>query len=129
MRPVEIERSRRAGSSDNLYGVNLSGDYSTTPGGPYYLTTGPIDVTGTVNQQLRFKRWLNTDHWPYAEATVEASADQESWTTLWSNGWIAVNDGQWTAQTYDLSEVVGEASNIHVRWGYQVHRAPWAYSG
>jgi hypothetical protein len=118
-----------AATGDNVYGVNLSGDYSAAPGGPYYLTTGQIDLTGTVDQKLRFKRWLNTDHWPYAEATVEASPDNTDWTVLWSSGWLAIDDGEWTTQTYDLSDVVGTATEVYVRWGYQIYPGARAYSG
>ncbi len=46
----------------NVFGVNLGGDYDTSSmGGPYYLTTGAIDLTNRNSCQLRFKRWLNTD--------------------------------------------------------------------
>jgi len=40
----------------NVFGVNLGGDYSIVVGGPYYLTTGPLDFSGTTSTKLRFKR-------------------------------------------------------------------------
>ena len=48
-------------TGNNVYGVNLSGDYDTATGGPYYLTAGPFDCSPYTNVQLRFVRWLNTD--------------------------------------------------------------------
>lgn len=99
------------------------------PGGPYYLTTSRIDLTGTTNRKLRFRRWLNTDHWPYAEATVEAGTNATNWTKIWSDGGITIADDEWTTQTYDLSEVVGTADEVYVRWAYQVFPGARAYSG
>jgi hypothetical protein len=113
----------------NVYGVNLDGSYPTTPGGPYYLTTDEIDLSGTVNQELRFKRWLNTDHWPYAQSTVELSVNGAEWIGLWSDGGIAIADHEWTTQTYDLSGVVATGTSIRVRWGYQIYPGAKAYSG
>jgi hypothetical protein len=112
-----------------VYGVNLSGDYSTTPGGPYYLATGQIELGDTVNRQLRFKRWLNTDHLPYARAAVEASVNGINWTQLWSNGTLAITEDGWSTQTYDLSGVVANQSSVYVRWGYRINAGAWAYSG
>jgi hypothetical protein len=63
-----------------------------------------------------------------ARYTLEASANGTDWMPLWSNGWVAVSDRQWTTQTYDLSPAIGAASTVYVRWGYQVYRPPWAYS-
>jgi hypothetical protein len=64
-------------------GVNLAGDYSTVPGGPYYLTTRAFDCSNLAQVSLKFQRWLNTDYPPYASATVEVSNDGTSWASVW----------------------------------------------
>ncbi|GAG36399.1 unnamed protein product, partial [marine sediment metagenome] len=38
----------------NVYGVNLNGDYNhQNPGGPFYLTTGPLDCSGHTDVTLK----------------------------------------------------------------------------
>src|SRR6185503_14149834 len=70
----------------NVFGVNLSGDYSTAVGGPYYLTAGPFDFSGKTSTNLRFQRWLNTDYQSYVFATIEVSTNGTTWTSIWDNG-------------------------------------------
>jgi agmatine/peptidylarginine deiminase len=113
----------------NVCGVNLAGDYSTTPGGPWYFTMRRIDCTDLFQVQLRFKRWLNTDYQPYVSATVEVSDDGLSWVTVWENGASEITDSSWTDQVIDISEVADHESSVSVRWGYEVGSDAWAYSG
>ena len=72
-------------TGSNVFGINLAGDYSTTVGGPYYLTTGAISTSGYSGTQLRFKRWLNTDYPPYVNATIDVLSDGTSWTNIFAN--------------------------------------------
>ncbi len=113
----------------SVFGVNLSGDYSLTTGGPWYLTAGPIDCAGWSNTQLRFWRWLNTDYQPYVYATLQVSSDGSSWTTIFSNGSSATTATAWTQYTYDISSVADGSPTVYVRWGYQIASGAWAYSG
>ena len=55
----------------NVYGVNLNGDYSTTFGGPYYVTAGPFDLSRASATTLKFWRWLNSDYAPFATVTID----------------------------------------------------------
>jgi hypothetical protein len=112
----------------NVYGVNLNGNYSTTYGGPWYVTLGPVDLTGTSEVSVRFQRWLNTDARPYVYAMIEASNDNANWVTIWSNG-PQVKDGAWSQKVYDLSAVGTDQPAVWVRWGYQVGNGAFAFSG
>ena len=115
----------------NVFGINLSGDYSTVVGGPYYLTTGAINLTNYSGTQLRFKRWLNTDYPSYVYATVQVSNDGTTWSTVFTNvSGTSISDSAWTTVQYDISAVADKHSTVYVRWGHQVGSSgAFAYSG
>ena len=118
-------------TGSNVYGVNLSGDYSTSVGGPYYLTTAPIDCSSYTGVTLQFARWLNSDFQPYAIDTVEVSSDGTTWTNVYANpsSYTDVADGAWHPMLYDISAVADNQANVRVRWGYQVNAGAYACSG
>ena len=116
-------------TGQNVYGVNLYGDYSTDPGGPYYLIAGPLDCSGFENMQLQFQRWLNSDYQNYVFATVEISNDGNVWSMVWENGGMTVADSSWNLQTFDISALADDQPSVYVRWGYQVNGGAWPYSG
>ncbi|MHC5007677.1 MAG: C25 family cysteine peptidase [Planctomycetota bacterium] len=113
----------------NVFGVNLAGDYSTTPGGPWFATLRAIDCSDLYQTQLRYMRWLNSDYQPYAYATVEVSNDGVNWVGLWDNGSDTMSDSSWTEQVFDISEVADGQQYVYVRWGYEIGSGAWAYSG
>ena len=116
----------------HVFGINLGGDYATTAvGGPYYLTTGAIDLTNRASCQLRFKRWLNSDWHGYANQSVDVSNDGTNWTSVWQNAASEIADGAWTTVTYDISSVADNHSTVYVRWGHQIATLTdlYAYSG
>jgi hypothetical protein len=113
----------------NVFGVNLAGDYSLTPGGPYYLTTGPLNFTGYTNVILQFQRWLNTDYQPYAYATIDVSSNGTAWTQVFNNGSSTIADSAWTRYQYDISTTAKNQANVYVRWGYQIAGSAYPYSG
>ena len=113
----------------NVFGVNLGGDYSTTVGGPYYLTAGPLSFVGYTNVLFQFQRWLNTDYQPYVSATVEVSTNGTTWTQIFSNGSSEIADASWSKFQYSLSALADNCPTVYARWGYQVAGGAWAYSG
>jgi hypothetical protein len=113
----------------NVFGVNLSGDYSTTVGGPYYLIAGPLNFTGCTNVLLQFKRWLNSDFYPYVSDTVEVSSNGTAWTPVFTNVNSEIADSAWTNCQYDLSATAANRAGVYVRWGYKVASGAFAYSG
>ena len=113
----------------NAFGINLNGDYSTTVGGPYYLTTGPLDCSSRSATKLQFQRWMNTDTSPYVVSTVEVSNDGTNWTSVWNNT-TSVNDSAWTKVQYDISSVADNKPAVYVRWSHKIGLAgAYAYSG
>lgn len=114
----------------NVFGVNLAGDYSPAPGGPYYVTAGPFNLSQHRNTQLQFQRWLNIDSSYYVGAAVEVSDDGSTWTPVWQNS-SGVTDSAWTPQRYDISAVADEKAQVWVRWSHRVNTVSnvWAYSG
>ena len=114
----------------NVFGVNLAGDYSIVyPGGPFYLTAGPLDFTGVYNTSLQFQRWLNTDTPPYANATIDVSADDTNWVSVFVEDGSAITDSSWSLVQYDISSVADNQPGVYVRWGYQINSGAFAYSG
>jgi C1A family cysteine protease len=116
-------------TGQNVYGVNLNGDYSTQYGGPYYLTLGPLDLSQANSPILKFQRWLNLDGWPYVYGMLEASPDGSSWTTLWANTIKIIRENAWSSQSFDLPPTCNYQPAVYLRWGYQIMQQAWAYSG
>jgi hypothetical protein len=116
-------------TGSNVCGVNLNGDYSTTPGGPYHLTTNALDCSNLIQTSLHFERWLNTDYQPYVYATIEISTNGTSWDTIWQNGGSEITDSTWNEHVYDISSYADGQETVYIRWGYQVGSNAWAYSG
>ncbi len=116
-------------TGQNVFGVNLNGDYTADSTGPYYLTTAPLDFTGVQNVMIEFQRWLNTDFPPYAFADVSVSADGTNWTTIFSNDGGPVTDSAWTNCIYDISSIADNQPAVQVRWGYQATTNAFLYSG
>jgi hypothetical protein len=113
----------------NVYGVNLNGDYSTSPGGPYWLTTDAIDCAELTKVALHFQRWLNTDYQPYVYAMIEVSTDGTDWQPVWQNGSNEIIENSWSEHVLDLSDVADGEPTAYVRWGYEIGSGAWAYSG
>jgi hypothetical protein len=112
-----------------VYGANLAGQFSKAPGGPYWLTLGPLDLTDVHGVSLAFQRWLNSAAPPEIDSMVEVSPDGFSWATVWSSSALMA-DAAWTPQSFDISGPVDGGSAVYVRWGYQVvSRVPQAGAG
>ncbi len=116
----------------NVYGVNLSGDYSVTADGPHYLTAGPFDCSGCHDVKLQFARWLNTDQADFVDATVEVSNNGQSWTTVWAYAYTQaeLTDDAWRTVVYDIGATADNQEQVYIRWGHEVKDAQaWAFSG
>ncbi len=117
-------------TGENVYGVNLYGDFAIEIGGPYYLTVGPIDMTGVTGSSMSFWRWLNTDWLPWVAAKIEVSNDNVYWVTLWENGFVEIADDAWNHWEFDISAVADDQPNVWIRWSHEVLTGgTWAYSG
>ncbi|MBN2592255.1 MAG: hypothetical protein JXA81_02020 [Sedimentisphaerales bacterium] len=117
-------------TGNNVYGVNLAGDYSIIVGGPYYLTAGPFDCTGFNNVTLCYSRWLNSDTLPYISNTVEVSTNGTNWTIVWDSMETALTDIEWQTIEHDISQVADGQPAVLIRWGYAVlHSGAYSCSG
>ena len=97
-----------------VYGYNLYGDYANNLPA-HYLTTTAMDLSRVSGAELRFWRWLGVEG--FDEASVEASANGQSWTPVWSNAGTTIMDIEWMQMTLDLSQVVDGSGVARVRWG------------
>ena len=108
-------------TGSNVYGVNLSGDYSITVGGPYYLTSGPFDCSSYEAIEIMFYRWLNTDYPPFVKHKIEVSNNGIDWNIVWEQ-----SDGEfiygnvWQPIKYDISSTADGENTVYIRWSYEI---------
>jgi len=116
-------------TGSNVYGYNLSGNYSDSMAAEY-LTTKVIDCSGLSNVQLRFWRWLNVEGSTNDHAVIEVSNDNSTWTKIYENpADTAVTDAAWTQVTYDISAVADNQSTVYIRWAMGPTNGSATYSG
>jgi hypothetical protein len=95
----------------NVYGYNLSGDYTNNLT-PKYLTATALNCTNVTGVELRFWRWLGveaSDH-----AGIEISTDGTTWAPVWSNN-TAISEAAWSHQVYSLPAADHRAT-VYLRW-------------
>jgi hypothetical protein len=115
-------------TGSNVYGYNLSGDYSNNM--PLYrLTTTAIDCTDLLLTELHFWRWLGVERSPYDNASVEISNDGVTWTPLWANPASIVADHAWVEMAFDISAIADDQPTVYVRWGMGPTDAGTTYPG
>lgn len=121
---------KKGATGSHVFGINLAGNYASTPGQPEYLTAGPFDLTGYTSTRLRFQRWLNADFQSWVYALVQISTDGTTWSTLWSNGGTPYSDSSWQSVEYDIAGYADGKSQVYIRWVHQVARTDnFPYSG
>ncbi len=96
-----------------VYGYNLAGDYTNNMPARY-LTTGPLNFKQVSSVSMSFWRRLGVE--ASDQAAVQASNDNLTWTTLWSNGGVGYNEAGWTQQTLNLAAVADRQPAVYVRW-------------
>ncbi len=115
-------------TGDFVYGYNLSGCYeSNLP--PTSLTTTSLDMSRVANAKLRFYRWLGVEDSTFDGASIEASSDHTTWSTVWEHTGGNVNETAWTLQTYDISAVADGQPNVWIRWVMGPSDGSAEYSG
>jgi hypothetical protein len=115
-----------ATTDNGVAGVVLGGNYSTTVGGPYYLTSPVFNASTASTLYLEFWRWLNSDYPSYIVNTVQVF-NGLTWVTVWTSpsGWI--NETAWSKQTINISSY--KNSQMQIRFGYQVGSGAVACGG
>jgi len=102
-------------TGDNVYGYNLSGDYTDNLPATH-LTSTAIDCTGRQNVHLLFWRWLGVESPDYDKASVAVSNDGVNWVTVWQNPNTETADSAWTAMEIDISAVADGRPTVYLRW-------------
>lgn len=106
-------------SGSNVYGYNLTGDYSDQLPATY-LTTTVIDCSNIYFTHLQFRRWLGVEsNSNYDEATVEISNDGINWQVIWraTDTGDAISDDAWQLQAFDISALADNRATVYLRWG------------
>jgi len=119
-------------TGNNVYGVNLSGDYNTTDTNPYYLTAGPFDCSQYSWVKLQFARRLNSDEADFTRTFVEVSTNETAWHTIWQyeDFYHALEEDRWKIVEYDIGSMANHQPRVYIRWGYQVSsNDAWPFSG
>jgi len=114
-------------TGNNVYGYNLSGDYTNSMP-EYDLTTTAIDCEDMTEVSLKFWRWLNVEQSAYDHAYIRISTDQSNWDTIWQNG-ATIEDGAWSQYEFDISEYADNESTVYLRWTMGTTDTSWRYSG
>lgn len=104
----------------HVFGIQLQGNYTTTPSPAQYLTAGPIPLVGHHATKLSYRRWLNVDSQPWIIAAVEVSTNGSTWTRIWQNQLSGVSDSSWQKVEHDLSSIADGQASVWVRWVHQV---------
>ena len=116
-------------TGNNVYGVNLNGDYSLNVGS-MNLTSEAIDCSNYSDTSVSFERWLNCDYQSYVINKFEVSNDGANWSTMWENpGTVETADSSWSTYEYDISSVADGQASVYLRWTHEVNDFAWAYSG
>ena len=113
----------------NVYGYNLSGDYSNNMASTMYLTTTAMNLQMATGVQLRFRRWLGIESASYDHANIQVSNNGSSWTTVWDHTGGSLSETQWSLQTYDISQTADGRPTVFVRWGMGPTDSSVTYSG
>ena len=100
----------------NVIGYNLNGDYADLIPA-YYTTTPAMDASSYTDVTLSFYRWLGVEQATYDQASIQASNNGSTWTTVWDHTGSDIIDNSWTLQTIDISAVADGQSTVYIRWG------------
>ncbi|MBU0641071.1 MAG: hypothetical protein KKB50_19605 [Planctomycetes bacterium] len=114
-------------TGSNVYGYNLSGDYTNNMP-EYNLTTAAIDCTGFTRVTLKFWRWLGVEQPTFDHAYVRVSNDGTNWTTVWEND-AQITDNSWQQQSYDISAIANDQPTVYVRWTMGTTDTSWRFCG
>jgi hypothetical protein len=103
-------------TGDNVYGVNLSGDYDSGLSlDELTLTTPEVNISEGNTLFLRYRRWLGVESSSYDHARVQVSIDGGAFQTIWENG-ASMSDGAWVEMNHDLTSIAAGHDTIQVRW-------------
>lgn len=119
-----------SGSTNNLIGYNLGGNYATSMTATEYATTGVIDCTNYSNITLNFWRVLQIQGSTLAKASVDVF-DGTQWINVWKNPTsnMLSSTAVWFNQILTLPSSLNGKSNVKIRWGIGTVSASTGYPG
>ena len=96
----------------------------------YWATSPDLACNGCAGSwELSFMRRLGIESSSWDHVYVQVKNAQGNWVQIWTNSGT-INEGSWTAQSYDISNHVAGNPNFAVRFGlgttdYSVHYTGW----
>ncbi|MBN1550784.1 hypothetical protein JW979_04930 [bacterium] len=102
-------------TGDNVFGYNLSGDYTNNLP-ETYLTTADINCSNLINVEVRYMRWLGVESASYDHAAFEVSNNGTTWNTVWEHTGSSFTDTSWIPQSFDISAYADEQATVYLRW-------------
>ncbi len=116
-------------TGDNVYGVNLSGDYDNNLSTDQLkLTTPSMDLSQATSVVLSFRRWLGVETPSYDHARLQVSVDGGSFATVWENS-ETMDGGSWELVSYDLTAQAAGSADVRIRWTIGSSDSSWQYAG
>jgi lysyl endopeptidase len=112
----------------NVYGYNLSGDYTNNMTTERHLTSTAINCSNLSAVTLKFWRWLGVESPSYDHAYVRVSNNGTTWTTVWQNT-AEITGGAWVQDSFDISAVANHQATVYVRWTMGVTDPSYTYCG
>jgi hypothetical protein len=108
------------GADNRLLGNDLNGgtggDYSSSLGTTYWVTSPYIDCSGFSGVQMTFYRWLGVERNNYDHAYLQAD-NGGSWVTVFENGGTTIDESSWTMQFHDLAQYADSNPDFRIRFG------------
>lgn len=114
-------------SGSNIYGYNLSGDYTNSMP-ERNLTSPAIDCSDISDVKLKFRRWLGVEQPSYDHAYVRLSTNGTTWTTIWTNS-EELADNDWMDMEYDISSLADNQPVVYIRFTMGTTDGSWVYCG
>ncbi len=116
-------------TGNNVYGVNLNGDYPNSMGSTLYLTTPSMDCSGTDLVEFSFWCWLGVEQDVYDHANIDVSNNGgSSWQNIWINT-STLDGGSWEFWEFDISSIAAGYSDVQIRWGIGPTDTAWRFCG
>ncbi len=117
-------------TGNNVYGVNLSGDYPNSMGSTDYLISPEFDCSDTTFVSFTFMAWLGVERNSWDNASIDVSNDGGSlWTNIWANDDTSLDGGTWDLWEFDISAIAAGYSQVSIRWGIGPTDSSWQYCG
>ena len=119
-------------TSDNgVLGNDLTpgtgGDYNSSLGSTYWVTSPVLDCADFNGVILNFHRWLGVESSSYDHVYLQVY-NGSTWTTIFQNS-SAIDESDWTPQEYDVSAAADSNMSFQIRFGIGTTDGSMNYCG